>query len=379
MLRKRDTLGGVLSDAVSSVAAPSPAPNKPHGGASGVAHHHHHHHHKHDPAEALALLSGEEGHGSLVALIALAANVLLCIVKGVAGYALNSAVLVAEATHSLSDTLSDLIALFCWRKSRRAANARYPFGYGKLETLGSLGISVALLCGAGGVALHSCSRLAESIGPMPTWVTHALSALSTPHSHHGHHAHGAGALDPSAVWYAVLSIVVKEALYQYMSREAQRLRSSVLSANAYHQRSESLASLVSLVAIAGSLFGVQVLDPLGGLVASLMIGKEGGAALLNSLRQLCDHSVDEATQQTLAKALDAGVAAAVKDGHVPAARWSKLRAVPSGSAVHAQAQFLLPAETALAAAVRAEERVRAEVRRVMPAVTELSMEMTIMK
>ena len=84
-------------------------------------------------------------------------------------------------------------------------------------------------------------------------------------------------------------------------------------------------------------------------------------------------------QQTLAKALDAGVAAAVKDGHVPAARWSKLRAVPSGSAVHAQAQFLLPAETALAAAVRAEERVRAEVRRVMPAVTELSMEMTIMK
>lgn len=186
----------------------------------------------------LAFLSGDRG--SNITLLGLFSNIVLCISKGVAGVFLNSASLVADAAHSLSDMLSDVVTLFCWKMSQKPPSRTHPLGYGKYETMGGLGVSVVLVGGAVGIGLHSWGLFLESIGPMlasaPSWIqtigawTHSLADWGG-HSHGGDvHAHGheGGVLHPSAMLFALASVLVKEWLYRATLKIAKEENSSVL-------------------------------------------------------------------------------------------------------------------------------------------------------
>ena len=146
--------------------------------------------------------------------------------KAAGGYLLNSQALLADAFHSLTDLVSDVLTLGTVTWSLKLPTARFPSGYGKIESLGSLGVSSLLL--AGGIALgwHSCEILYNM-----WWVADAAGSLGDfaghghEHSHgHGHegmfgHSHSHNPADMGipnvhAAWIAGASIVVKEYLYR---------------------------------------------------------------------------------------------------------------------------------------------------------------------
>ena len=211
--------------------------------------HSHSHAHSHategslEEADALlAALKGRGDRGSNITLVGLFSNVGLCAAKGLGGVYLNSAALLADAAHSLSDMFADLVTLFCWKMSQKPPSASHPLGYGKYETMGSLGVSLVLVAGAVGIGFHSYGLLLEALQPTLQNAPAALQALghftgSIAHAGSALHEHGGdkgtgvdagGLLDPNAMWFALISVVIKEWLYWATLRIAREENSSVL-------------------------------------------------------------------------------------------------------------------------------------------------------
>ncbi|WWD08503.1 hypothetical protein V865_006615 [Kwoniella europaea PYCC6329] len=311
-------------------------------------HDHHHgifHTHVHDHSEGAeqimqAISSGKLDRGTKITLLGLGSNVALTLSKGAAGIWMNSASLLAEAGHSLSDLLGDFVTLLTWRISRRPATDSFPWGYSKFETFGTLSVSVILVGGALGIGLHSYHLLLQTLLPYletfppgtllnslghwlpssvpspllemfhshgPSALPHehgtadaALSAHSHSHDHagHAHGAEGGAILNPHAAWFALGSVVIKEWLYRVTTKVAAEEHSPVLKANALHHRADALTSLVALTSILGSSFGgYHFLDPLGGLAVSFFILQQGLTLSKVAFLELLDAGVDASTKQ----------------------------------------------------------------------------------
>ncbi|KAK0549957.1 mitochondrial metal transporter [Tilletia horrida] len=365
------------------------------------ASHSHAHSHSDDPAaEADALLAafkGSKDRGSRITLLGLLANIILAALKAIAGIYLNSAALLADAAHSVSDMASDVVTLFCWKMSQRPASVAYPMGYGKFETMGGLGVSLVLVAGGLGIGFHSYGLLMEALGPtlerapvfvqvLSKWLGDIASIGALLHDHHGgggsekdhhhhshHHSHegGAhaegGALDPNAMWFALLSVLVKEWLYHATLKIAREENSSVLEANAMHHRSDSLSSAVTFLAIGGSWLGFPILDPVGGLLIAFLIGHGGAELLFSALGELSDRGVDHETLHSLEHVLDDVISSTTatgpqkdgRNGAISAAMqgWHSLRAIKSGVSIFIDVALVLPAETTLAQAGAVEQEV----------------------
>ena len=167
---------GATSSAKSAAVPDARIANDISGGLSASGKHTHEHEHEHDhhhdhshahslfhshahdhsasAGELVSALSRND-RGSRITLLGLASNVLLTALKGVAGYVMNSASLIAEAGHSFSDLGADFVTLACWKVSRRDPTRAYPYGYGKFETIGTLSVSLILVVAGIGIALHS--------------------------------------------------------------------------------------------------------------------------------------------------------------------------------------------------------------------------------
>ncbi|KAI0035905.1 cation efflux family-domain-containing protein [Vararia minispora EC-137] len=310
--------------------------------------------------------------GARITLIGLFANVLLTSAKGAAGWFMNSAALLAEAGHSLSDLLGDLVVLFSWRLSRRPPSARYPFGLAKFETFGTTAVALLLLSGGLGIGIHSLSllihALSETAATVPpgslqtalqnvTEAAHSLPALA-----HAAHAHAAGAtpaLDPNAAWFAALSVVAKEWLFRITRRVAAEESSPVLMANAFHHRSDAYSSAVALVAILGSTFFPALpLDPIGGVLVSLVIMRQGLSISVGAFKELTDASAAPTTLRTLERALDPLLARAPG----PLVAVDALRARRAGSTLFVDLTARVVPGTDVAALQRVEDALAAALR-----------------
>ncbi|KAI9253019.1 hypothetical protein BY458DRAFT_535915 [Sporodiniella umbellata] len=215
--------------------------------------HGHHHHHQHD-TDILSSLKSSSKRGTRITVIGLFSNVGLTISKGIAGWLMNSASLLAEALHSFS---------------------------GKFETVGSVAVSSLLLTGAIGIGWHSIDLLMATLDTSLLTATASSTAVETSsHSFLNHsHSHNGGVLDPNAAWFALASVIIKETLFRATIKVGQEERSDVLIANAWHHRSDAYSSAVALVAIVGSYAGMPVLDPLGGIAVSAMLAKSSASQL----------------------------------------------------------------------------------------------------
>lgn len=337
--------------------------------------------------------SGQGDRGSNITVIGLIANLVLCGSKGVAGVWLHSASLLADAAHSLSDTFSDIVTLFCWKMSQKPASATHPMGYGKFETMGGLGVSVVLVAGAFAIGMHSYSLLLEVLQPALQHAPSGLKALGTftgdwaklaggiVHDHHnaagaaveagqrakehlGHDGHGS-LLDPNAMWFALISVLVKEWLYRATLKIAREENSSVLEANAVHHRSDSLSSGVTFLAIGGSYLGFPVLDPLGGLLVAGLIGKQGAELLIGALQDLSDRGVQPEVLEGFEKALKEVMQELETDKkNVDATRltgWTDLRAIRSGVSSFVDVTLVMSEKTKLKSARLVEDRVREKI------------------
>jgi cation diffusion facilitator family transporter len=226
---------------------------------------------------------------------------------------MNSAALLADAGHSLSDLLGDFVVLFSWRLSRRPPSRRYPFGLAKFETVGTGLVAVLLIGGALGICAHSLSLLlsvlsetASSVaaGPLQTAlinVTEAARHIPAIGHSHAHHAHP---LDLNAAWFAAVSVVSKEWLFRITRKVAEQESSPVLLANAYHHRSDAYSSVVALIAILGSgLFPTLPLDPIGGLLVSFVIFGQGLSIFKGAFWEMTDASASDSVLQSLSRSL----------------------------------------------------------------------------
>ncbi|OOO08387.1 cation efflux protein [Aspergillus oryzae] len=269
-----------------------------HGGHGG----HHHHHHG---GNVYLTSTNKKDAGVRITRIGLVANLAMAIGKFIGGYVFHSQALIADAYHALTDLVSDILTLGTVAWSLKPPSERFPNGYGKIESIGALGVSGLLLCGGVFMGLNSGQVLLDQFYPQ------AAEAIS--HLGHGHsHSHGIDIHGPSihAAWLAAGSIVVKEWLYHATMKVANERKSSVLASNAIHHRIDSLTSIVALFTIGGTyLFkDASWLDPVGGLLISLMVIKAGWGNTCSSLLELADTAVDDEIKESVQKAASKALA-----------------------------------------------------------------------
>lgn len=217
-------------------------------------------------------------------------NAGMVVVKGVGGYFLNSQSLIADAGHSVADLAADFLTLGTVSYAAQAVTVNYPNGYGKIETLGSLGVAGFLLVGGFGIGWASGVQVLNDL--------------------FGLHLEGAAheAVDPNALWLCIASLAVKEWLYRATMKIAIEQRSELLKANAYHHRMDSLSSLVATFAIGGVwLGGWTWLDPVGGLLVAMTILNAAWQTAKGALTELADESIDSTTRAQMTTSLESAV------------------------------------------------------------------------
>ena len=206
-----------------------------------------------------------------VTLIGSAGNVLLVVFKFIAGILGNSAAMIADAVHSLSDLLTDLVVMVFVHLGAKPQDDSHDYGHGKFETLAALLIGLALAAAAIGIIVHGAQQLAN-------WLKG--ETLTVP-----------GTL---ALWAALLSIVIKELIYRYTIIRGRQLDSPAMIANAWHHRSDSLSSIGAALGIGGAIvLGDRwaVLDPLASIIVGAMLIKVSWELVRGSFSELTDHSL----------------------------------------------------------------------------------------
>ena len=206
-------------------------------------------------------------------------NVILLLFKFVAGIVGHSAAMVADAIHSLSDFVTDLIVLVFVRISGKPEDKSHDYGHGKYETLAMTIIGMALLAVAIGIVYSGMTKIIA-------WANGAQ--LEAP-----------GML---ALWAALLSVLLKEGVYRYSMVKARQLKSQAVEANAWHHRSDALSSIGTAVGIGGAIFLGQrwtVLDPIASVIVGLFIVKVSIDLLRDGIGDLMEQSLPDVIEDEI--------------------------------------------------------------------------------
>ena len=214
-----------------------------------------------------------------VTLVGSAGNVMLLTFKFIAGIVGHSSAMIADAVHSLSDFATDVVVLFFVNIGSRPQDKSHDYGHGKYETIASFFIGLALVAAATGIIVSGGVKLAN-------WISG--ETLEVP-----------GNL---ALWAALVSILVKEGLYQYTMRVGRKENSQVVIANAWHHRSDALSSIGAAIGIGGAILLGQkwaVLDPIASIVVGLMLARVAVKLLKTSIDELTDGSLPADVEQEI--------------------------------------------------------------------------------
>ena len=208
-----------------------------------------------------------------VTLTGTAVNAALIVLKFVAGFVGRSSAMVADAVHSLSDFVTDVIVLVFVKISERPSDKNHDYGHGKYETFATMIIGL-ILAFAGFVLMYNGIRL----------IIDGLDGHALPRP------------TMIALVIAVVSIVSKEWLYRLTARVGRRVSSNAVVANAWHHRSDAVSSAGTLIGIAGAMFlgdRWRILDPIAAVVVSIFIIKSGYDIMKPSVYELLEGSLPE--------------------------------------------------------------------------------------
>lgn len=200
--------------------------------------------------------------GQRITWVSVVVNVCLTAMQIVVGLLAHSMALVADAMHTLSDIVADAFVLWANRKGARAADDNHPYGHGRFETAASLVLGILLVLTGAGILISAAGRL-QQVGTLPP-------------------------VGVAAIWAALITLAGKEALFRYMLRVAERLRSPMLIANAWHARADALSSLVVAAGVGGALLGFTFADAVAAIVVGAMIIKAGAGFAWEALEELID-------------------------------------------------------------------------------------------
>lgn len=211
-------------------------------------------------------------------------NIVLVVLKFLAGFLGKSSAMVADAVHSLSDLLSDVVVFIFVKIAAKPVDRTHEYGHGKYETMATLVVGVIMF--VSGLVL-----LIE--GGQDAWRYLKGEADGSPKM--------------IALIVAIASIVLKEAAYQYTVYVGKKINSSILIANAWHHRSDAITSIATLLGIAGAMFlgdRWRILDPLAAMVVSVFILKVGYDIMKPALEELLEKSLPEDTENEIVSILN---------------------------------------------------------------------------
>ena len=212
-----------------------------------------------------------------VTLIGMALDLFLAGLKIIGGTLTQSFALVTDGIHSLTDAITDIFVLLLARFAHAAPDEEHPYGHGRFETLGTIGMVVVFFSTAAVLLYNSYQRLQNTADlPVPA-------------------AAGLG--------IALFSIAGKEWIFHYTMRVAKRLNSNLLKANAWHSRSDSISSAAVLIGLIGAQQGYLWMDTLAAIFVACIIATIGWELCMDSLKELVDTSIPKQRRQQIQRCI----------------------------------------------------------------------------
>ncbi|MBQ7310696.1 MAG: cation transporter [Alistipes sp.] len=212
-------------------------------------------------------------------LVGSVANLLLVVFKFIAGIVGHSAAMIADAVHSLSDFITDIIVVIFVAISGKPEDEDHDYGHGKYETLATAVIGIILFFVGVGILISGIKAIVGTLQGEPLQTPSLLALIA-----------------------AVISIVVKEVLYHYTVKRGKALASSSVIANAWHHRSDALSSIGTAIGIGGAIFlGEQwrILDPIAAVIVSLFIIKVAVELFKPCIEELLERSLPAEMEQKI--------------------------------------------------------------------------------
>ena len=204
-------------------------------------------------------------------------NVLLSAGKLAAGIFAHSGAMISDAIHSASDVFSTVIVMVGVRIAARDSDRDHPYGHERFECVAANLLAVVLFLAGLAIGKDGLDKILSS-GSAPLAIP-GIAALAA----------------------AVVSIIVKEILYRYTRRAADRIHSGALLADAWHHRSDALSSVGSFIGILGARLGFPVLDPVASLVICLLIMKAAVDIYVDAINKMTDRACDDDTIRVISE------------------------------------------------------------------------------
>jgi cation diffusion facilitator family transporter len=210
-----------------------------------------------------------------VSTVSIIGNILLSVIKLLAGIFANSSAMISDAVHSASDVFSTIVVIIGVKLSSKEADKDHPYGHERLECVAAIILSMILLLTGLGIGFSATKNILR--GDYGNLDTPGILALFT----------------------AILSIVSKEVMFWYTKINAQRVDSSALMADAWHHRSDAFSSVGALIGIAGARMGFPVMDSIASLVIFCFMVKAAYDIFKDAVDKMVDHSCDAETEQEI--------------------------------------------------------------------------------
>ena len=219
-----------------------------------------------------------------VTIIGTTVNAVLIVLKLLAGIFGRSSAMLADAVHSLSDFITDVMVIVFVHIAGKPTDKDHDYGHGKYETLGTLIIGILLALAGVGLMFSGAGKIISSVKgellPSPTLF---------------------------ALIIAVVSIVSKEWLYRFTVKKGRQLDSQAVIANAWHHRSDAISSVGTLIGIGGAIAlggGWRILDPIAAVVVSIFIIKSGYDIVRPCLNELLEASLSDEQEREIINTID---------------------------------------------------------------------------
>lgn len=202
-----------------------------------------------------------------VSVISIILNCLLTLIKFISGVISKSSAMISDSVHSLSDVLSTFVVIIGVKISNKKADSDHPYGHERIECVSAIILSGMLFIIGALIGINGIKNVTNS------------SNLVMP-----------GIL---ALIASIISIISKEAMYQYTIRVSKKINSAALKADAWHHRSDALSSIGSFIGILGSRLGFKIFDPLASVIISLCIIKVSIDIFKDAIDKMVDKSCDK--------------------------------------------------------------------------------------
>ncbi|MDE7137834.1 MAG: cation diffusion facilitator family transporter, partial [Ruminococcus sp.] len=208
-------------------------------------------------------------------VVSITGNIILSVLKMIAGIFAHSGAMVSDAVHSASDVFSSIIVIIGVKLSAKASDKEHPYGHERMECVAAIVLAVILLV----------TGLFIGADALKTITGGHFRELRTP--------------ELFALVMAVVSILTKEMMFWYTRYYAKKLDSGAIMADAWHHRSDALSSVGALIGIAGARMGFPILEPVASLVICLFIAKASVDIFRDATDKMVDRSCDDETEKMI--------------------------------------------------------------------------------